>query len=104
MAVAEHKEDEKMIAQLLNTRLQGAIQKGAADGTARRYLEHQARIGAPAALANNNRAAEIAAGLAQAQPNRMQQIGVFDRQGKVLSTLGEPGPYNQPALSPDGNR
>jgi len=34
----------------------------------------------------------------------MQQIGVFDRQGKVLTTLGEPGPYNQPALSPDGNR
>ncbi len=34
----------------------------------------------------------------------LQQITVFDRQGKVLSTVGEPGRYTNPALSPDGTR
>ncbi|MGH9253960.1 MAG: TolB family protein, partial [Vicinamibacterales bacterium] len=34
----------------------------------------------------------------------LQQITVFDRQGKVLSKVGEPGNYRQPALSPDGTR
>jgi len=34
----------------------------------------------------------------------LQQITVFDRQGKVLSKVGEPGRYVQPALSPDGTR
>jgi Tol biopolymer transport system component len=34
----------------------------------------------------------------------LQQITVFDRQGKVLSKVGEPGRYNNPALSPDGNK
>jgi dipeptidyl aminopeptidase/acylaminoacyl peptidase len=29
---------------------------------------------------------------------------VYDRQGEVLRTLGEPGLYNEPALSPDGMR
>jgi serine/threonine-protein kinase len=34
----------------------------------------------------------------------LQQITVFDRQGKVLSKVGEPGRYENPALSPDGTR
>ncbi|MGH9257493.1 MAG: TolB family protein [Vicinamibacterales bacterium] len=34
----------------------------------------------------------------------LQQITVFDRQGNVLSKVGEPGRYVQPALSPDGRR
>ena len=34
----------------------------------------------------------------------LQQITVFDRQGKVLSKVGEPGRYVQPALSPDGTK
>jgi Tol biopolymer transport system component len=40
---------------------------------------------------------------APAQP-RLQQITVFDRQGNVLSKLGEPGSYGQANLSPDGAR
>jgi Tol biopolymer transport system component len=34
----------------------------------------------------------------------LQQITVFDRQGTVLSKVGEPGRYVQPAFSPDGTR
>lgn len=34
----------------------------------------------------------------------LQQITVFDRQGNVLSKVGEPGRYVQPALSPDGTK
>jgi Tol biopolymer transport system component len=40
---------------------------------------------------------------APAQP-RLQQITVFDRQGKAIKTLGEPGNYGQANLSPDGAR
>ena len=35
---------------------------------------------------------------------KLQQITVLDRRGKVLSTVGEPGRYNNPALSPDGTK
>jgi Tol biopolymer transport system component len=35
---------------------------------------------------------------------RLQQITVVDRQGKTVRTVGEPGLYGQPALSPDGTR
>ncbi len=34
----------------------------------------------------------------------LQQITVLDRQGKGLSTVGEPGRYRNPTLSPDGKR
>jgi hypothetical protein len=34
----------------------------------------------------------------------LQQITVFDRQGKVLNKVGEPGRYGNLALSPDGTR
>jgi Domain of unknown function (DUF3471)/WD40-like Beta Propeller Repeat len=33
-----------------------------------------------------------------------RQLTLFDRQGKVLRTLGEPGFYDEPVLSPDGTR
>ena len=32
------------------------------------------------------------------------RLGWFDREGKPLGTLGEPGKYGQVALSPDGKR
>src|SRR5688500_43507 len=35
---------------------------------------------------------------------RLQQITVFDRQGKILNKVGEPGSYGQANLSPDGAR
>ena len=34
----------------------------------------------------------------------LQQITVFDRQGTILSQVGEPGRYGNPALSPDGTK
>ena len=34
----------------------------------------------------------------------LQQITVFDRQGNVLTQVGEPGRYSNPALSPDGTQ
>ena len=33
-----------------------------------------------------------------------RQITVFDREGNVVSQVGEPGPYDAPAFSPDGSR
>jgi Tol biopolymer transport system component len=33
-----------------------------------------------------------------------RSITIYDRQGKALRTVGEPGLYNQPAISPDGTR
>lgn len=35
---------------------------------------------------------------------RLQQITLFDRQGKILNKVGEPGRYGDPNLSPDGTR
>jgi len=37
-------------------------------------------------------------------PPQLRQITVFDRAGKVVSTVGQPGLYVQPGLSPDGKR
>jgi eukaryotic-like serine/threonine-protein kinase len=37
-------------------------------------------------------------------PPQLRQLTVFDRQGKVVSTAGQPGLYVQPGLSPDGTR
>ncbi|MCZ6641067.1 MAG: hypothetical protein O7F71_05790 [Gammaproteobacteria bacterium] len=34
----------------------------------------------------------------------LQQITVLDRHGKVMSKVGDPGLYRNPALSPDGTR
>ena len=35
---------------------------------------------------------------------QLQQLTIFDRTGKVLEKVGEPGVYSQPAFSPDGTR
>jgi Tol biopolymer transport system component len=88
--VTARKEDEPALQQLLAQRVQAAIRSGAADGTAKRYLEHQALRGAPAASV--------------APAARSVQITLLDRQGKTVSTVGEPGIYAQAALSPDSNR
>jgi len=37
-------------------------------------------------------------------PPALRQLTVFDRQGKVVATVGQPGVYEQPNLSPDGKR
>lgn len=37
-------------------------------------------------------------------PNRLRQLTVLDRQGKVVKTIGEPCACGQPAFSPDGTR
>jgi hypothetical protein len=85
MAVAVHKEDDAAIATSEAARQRAAIQKGGADGTVKRYLEAEARSRAVASA-------------------RLQNITVFDRGGKVVRTIGEPGVYNHAAFSPDGNR
>jgi Tol biopolymer transport system component len=35
---------------------------------------------------------------------QLRQLTMYDRQGKVVSTIGQPGFYNQANLSPDGTR
>jgi Tol biopolymer transport system component len=37
-------------------------------------------------------------------PTQLRQLTILDRQGKVVKTVGEPGVYGQPGLSPDGTR
>jgi Tol biopolymer transport system component len=37
-------------------------------------------------------------------PGRIRQITLFDRQGRVLATVGEPAPNGSMTLSPDGKR
>jgi Tol biopolymer transport system component len=37
-------------------------------------------------------------------PNRLRQLTILDRQGKVVKTVGEPGVYASPAFSPDGRQ
>jgi Tol biopolymer transport system component len=34
----------------------------------------------------------------------LRQLTIFDRTGKVIRKVGEPGMYNQPSLSPDGSK
>jgi len=85
--VAAHQEDEAALQQALNDRTVAAIRKGAQDGTAQRYLEHQRASGAPVA-----------------PPPPPQRITLFDREGKTVAILGQTGSYNQAALSPDGTR
>jgi len=42
--------------------------------------------------------------LARGLRRNMQQLTVFDRQGSVVTRLGEVGSYSQAAFSPDGSR
>jgi Tol biopolymer transport system component len=37
-------------------------------------------------------------------PPQLRQLALFDRQGKVVKTVGEPGLYLQPHLSADGSK
>ena len=37
-------------------------------------------------------------------PPQLRQMTIFDRQGKVTGTVGDPGFYIQPGISPDGKR
>jgi Tol biopolymer transport system component len=83
--VTVNPEDEPALQKVLAEGAQAAIKNGAADGTAKRYLEHQAARRPPAIA-----------------PRSM--ITLVDRQGKAVRTAGELGSYSQPALSPDGTR
>jgi hypothetical protein len=64
------------------------------------------------ALAERNKMAMTTAGqngalgrfLARRQRRGLQQLTVFDRQGNVVSRVGEVGTYSQAAFSPDGSR
>ena len=37
-------------------------------------------------------------------PPQLRQLTMFDRKGQVVSTIGQPGSYVQPGISPDGTR
>ena len=77
------KEEVPAMRQALTNRSRAAIVRGAADGTAQRFIDHQNRM-------------TIAA--------IRTQITVFDRSGNVVSTVGELASYIQAAFSPDGTR
>lgn len=77
------KEEVPAMRQALTDRARAAIVKGAADGTAQRFIDHQNRM-------------TIAA--------IRTQITVFDRSGHIVSTIGELASYIQAAFSPDGTR
>jgi Tol biopolymer transport system component len=83
--VTLRKEDEPALQKVLADGAQAAIRRGGADGTAQRYLEHQA-VRRPAAIAPRS------------------VITLVDREGKAVRTVGEQGSFSQPALSPDGSR
>jgi mono/diheme cytochrome c family protein len=74
-----NKTDVPAFQQALADRAKGAIQAGGKDGTIGRFLSRQKR-----------------------QTRGLQQLTVFDRQGTVVSRIGEPGSYTQAAFSPDG--
>jgi Tol biopolymer transport system component len=78
-------EDEPALQRVLADGAAAAIRRGGADGTAKRYLEHQASRRPPAIAPRS-------------------VITLVDRQGKAVQTVGEQGSYSQPALSPDGTR
>jgi hypothetical protein len=79
-------EDEPAFRQMGAERTAAALKRGVEDGTVKRFL-----------------AAEIVSRAVVAGP-RLSQITLFDREGKAIRTVGEPGAYAQPALSPDGTR
>jgi Tol biopolymer transport system component len=59
--------------------------------------------GTPGGLGNIARDGERVVFVVPPVP-RPQQITMLDRQGKTMKTVGEPGFYGQPSLSPDGTR
>jgi Tol biopolymer transport system component len=83
-----------------------AVEVGAATTT---------KFGRPALLFRLSEATPVAPGTASISrdgervviavpPPQLRQLTVFDRAGKVVSTVGQPGLYVQPGLSPDGKR
>jgi Tol biopolymer transport system component len=76
-----NKSDVPAFQEALTSRSRAAIAAGGKDGTIGRFLARQQRL---------NRG--------------LQQLTVFDRQGTVVSRVGEPGSYSQAAFSPDGSR
>jgi hypothetical protein len=78
-----NKADAPAVRQALTDRTRASIQKGAADGTAQRFLEHQNRM--------------------RLASQRMQ-LTVFDRTGAIVSRVAEPASYAQPAFSPDATK
>ncbi|HEY7498473.1 MAG TPA: hypothetical protein VH740_08165 [Vicinamibacterales bacterium] len=73
--------DVPLFQQALGARNKGAIQAGGKDGTIGRFITRQQR-----------------------QNRGLQQLTVYDRQGTVVSRVGEPGSYAQATFSPDGAR
>jgi Tol biopolymer transport system component len=72
-------------------------------------------FGKPRVLFRPSEAAPIAPGLASVSrdgdriaiavpPPQLRQITILDREGKVVRTVGQPGLFVQPGLSPDGKR
>jgi eukaryotic-like serine/threonine-protein kinase len=78
-----NKDEVPAMREALLARTQAAVRQGAADGTAGRFLEHQTRL--------------------RLASQRMQ-LTVFDRSGNIVSRVGEPASYTQPAFSPDGTK
>jgi Tol biopolymer transport system component len=76
-----NKADVPAFQQALVARSKAAIAAGGKDGTVGRFLASQLR-----------------------QSRGLQQLTVFDRQGTVVSRVGEPGSYAQATFSPDGSR
>ena len=83
-----------------------AVEVGAATTT---------RFGRPTLLFRPSDATPVAPGTASISrdgeriviavpPPQLRQLTVLDRQGKVVSTIGQPGLFVQPGLSPDGKR
>ena len=59
--------------------------------------------GAPGGLANVSRDGERVV-VAVPPPVPLRQLTVFDRSGRILSRVGQPGLYVQPSISPDGSK
>jgi hypothetical protein len=85
MVTAVRQEDEALLEKSEAAAQAAAIAKAVGNGTVRRILESQARARAVATA-------------------RLLDITIFDRQGKAVRTVGEPGVYTQAAFSPDGSR
>jgi mono/diheme cytochrome c family protein len=76
-----NKADVPAFQQTLGARAKAAIAAGGKDGTLGRFIARQQR-----------------------QNRGLQQLTIFDRQGSVVSRVGEPGSLSQAAFSPDGAR
>jgi hypothetical protein len=76
-----NKVDVPAFEQALAARSKAAIAAGGKDGSVGRFLAAQQR-----------------------RSRGLQQLTVFDRQGTVVSRVGEPGSYSQASFSPDGSR